>query len=183
MQGGDDGELLGDDPGLGRWPGHPGSRTDGLAEDEYRQLTPSYFRLEGPLLAAGRVDVPLFATDQLWGHLKIYAKGGENDLHAHPSEDHVFVVLQGQATFIGQDDAETVLAPYDGALLPRGSYYRFRSTGDVNLVMLRVGAGSNSRLEDKQDERVGPDGRPMCDNPVAQGAVAAVEDRRTFGAR
>ena len=67
--------------------------------------------------------------------------------------------------------------------MPKGTYYRFQNTGDENLVMLRVGLGSNSRLPGKQDERVGPDGLPMRGNPsqVALGRVAPVPTGSAFG--
>jgi mannose-6-phosphate isomerase-like protein (cupin superfamily) len=144
--------------------------------------TAQLFKLEGPLLSDGRGDTPLFTTDLMWAHLKIYARGGENDLHAHPEEEHTFIVLQGEATFVDADDVETVLSPYEGILLPKGTYYRFRSTGDENLVMLRIGVGSNSRLPGKEDERKGPDGQPMRGNPsqVARGRLRPVPSGTVF---
>ena len=66
------------------------------------------FRMGAPLLADGRQDTSLFTTDLMWGHLKVYAQGGENDLHAHPLEEHVFVVLQGTATFFDSAGRTTV---------------------------------------------------------------------------
>ena len=35
------------------------------------------------------------------GLIKVYASGGENTLHAHNNEDHMFVILQGTAIFHG----------------------------------------------------------------------------------
>ena len=75
-------------------------------------------------------------------------------MHAHVHEDHSFIVLEGEATFhfdsednarvlglpSGREPAPRVLKPYEGVMLPKGTYYRFESTGDGNLVMLRVGA-------------------------------------------
>jgi uncharacterized cupin superfamily protein len=73
--------------------------------------------------------------------VKVYASGGENRMHAHVYEDHSFIVLEGEATFHFDDDANTrVLKPFEGVMLPKGAYYRFESTGQGNLVMLRVGA-------------------------------------------
>jgi mannose-6-phosphate isomerase-like protein (cupin superfamily) len=75
--------------------------------------------------------------------VKVYAEGGENATHTHLAEDHVFLVLAGQATFhLGKDGEQTQVAnTYEGVFLPKGSYYRFESSGDENLVMYRVGAG------------------------------------------
>jgi hypothetical protein len=76
-----------------------------------------------------------------------------------------------------------VVSANGGVLLPKGTYYRFASTGDVNLVMLRMGAGSNSRQPGKHDERVGPDGRPMRNNPaqVDRGHITPVPTGEVFG--
>jgi mannose-6-phosphate isomerase-like protein (cupin superfamily) len=56
---------------------------------------PKFFTLEAQLPKQGRTDTPLAASDKMWVVLKTYAADGENGLHAHPNEDHTFVVLQG----------------------------------------------------------------------------------------
>jgi mannose-6-phosphate isomerase-like protein (cupin superfamily) len=141
------------------------------------------FSLKAPLLSSGNSDTEVYTTDLMWVHVKVYAEGGENDLHAHPAEEHSFVVLDGEATFVDGDGVETRVRKHEGILLPKGSYYRFINTGDVNLVMLRIGAGSNSRLPGKADERRGPDGQPMRNNPsnVARGRTKAVPTGEFFG--
>ena len=68
---------------------------------------PTIFSLKAQLLDQGRTDTVLAATEDLSVRLKIYASGGENELHAHVDEDHVFVLLQGSARFYGPD-SETV---------------------------------------------------------------------------
>jgi mannose-6-phosphate isomerase-like protein (cupin superfamily) len=78
--------------------------------------------------------------------LKVYESGGENRLHQHLGEDHCFVVLDGEATFhLGTDDETRVLGKWDGILLERGAYYWFENTGDVDLVLFRVGALDRSK--------------------------------------
>ena len=62
---------------------------------------PAFFKLEAQLPRQGRTDTPVAASDKMWVVLKTYAADGENGLHAHPNEDHSFVVLQGEATFYG----------------------------------------------------------------------------------
>ena len=99
------------------------------------------FSLKTPLLSDGRTDKVLAQTDLLELRVKVYAEGGENGLHKHNDEDHAFVILQGQATFYDESDKTTVVNPYEGIMLPRGAFYRFASTGDENLVLLRAGAG------------------------------------------
>ncbi len=90
--------------------------------------------------------------------MKVYFEGGENATHTHLAEDHLFFVLSGQATFhLGRDGEEVKVANrYEGVLLPRGAYYRFQSSGEENLVMLRVGATSG---DDRG--RVGANGLPL----------------------
>ena len=87
----------------------------------------------------GKLDLPLAATDRMWIVLKSYASGGENEIHAHPNEDHVFVVLRGEADFFGPKGELKVVGRYECALLPRGTYYSFKARGDEPLVMLRIG--------------------------------------------
>ena len=107
------------------------------------KVTPqrSVFSLESPYLSVGRVNIPLAETDDLWLSLKVNAEGGENAIHTHVTEDHAFLVLEGQVTFFDEHGNETVLEPYQGIMLPKGSYYRYLNTGGANLFLLRMGAG------------------------------------------
>jgi mannose-6-phosphate isomerase-like protein (cupin superfamily) len=115
------------------------------------------FSLKSQLLSEGRTDRVLAATDQLKLRLKVYAEGGENGLHAHHDEDHSFVVLDGQATFYDKDEVATVVNKYEGIMLPKGTLYRFMSTGETNLILIRVGAGRRS----DGNFRLGPNGVPL----------------------
>ena len=98
------------------------------------------FSLKTPLLSEGMLNNEVAATDLMYVWVKIYAQGGENYLHTHEREDHVFVILDGQATFHDPSGTNTVLNKHQGVLLQRGAYYSFTSTGDTPLVLLRVGA-------------------------------------------
>jgi mannose-6-phosphate isomerase-like protein (cupin superfamily) len=120
-------------------------------------LTP--FSLRTPLLSEGNTHTLLAECESLWLHVKVYATGGENGLHQHPTEDHAFVVLQGQATFYDTDGGTKVVERNEGVLLPRGTLYRFHSTGEGNLVMLRAGAGV-------------PPGQPKMFRTTDDGSVA-----------
>jgi mannose-6-phosphate isomerase-like protein (cupin superfamily) len=115
------------------------------------------FSLKTPLLSDGRTNQHLAGTDLLKLRVKVYAEGGENGLHTHNDEDHSFVILQGQATFYDEAGNTNVVNKYEGILLPRGAFYYFQSTGDENLVLLRVGAGR----EAEGQFRVGTNGRPL----------------------
>jgi mannose-6-phosphate isomerase-like protein (cupin superfamily) len=101
--------------------------------------TPYAFDIHTPLLKKGRTNKPLAATDQMSVVLKAYAEGGENEVHAHPNEDHIFVILQGQAEFFGPNDERTIVGRHQGLMLPAGSFYRFHAHGDENLILLRIG--------------------------------------------
>ena len=84
---------------------------------------PSFFRLEAQLPKQGRTDTPVAASDKMWVVLKTYAADGENGLHAHPNEDHTFIVLQGEATFYGPNDETRTIGKNEGVLLPHGTFY------------------------------------------------------------
>lgn len=116
-----------------------------------------FFSLKTPLLSAGQTNTPVAGTDLLKVRVKVYAEGGENELHAHFDEDHSFVVLQGQATFHDDAGKTRVVNKYEGILLPKGAYYYFESSGNENLVLLRMGAGRKPGDE----FRLGNQGRPL----------------------
>lgn len=120
----------------------------------------------------------LARAPSLWAHVKIYADGGENGLHAHPAEDHLFLVLDGEATFYDDAGTETVVTRYEGMIVPRGAFYRFRSTGPGNLVMVRVGAPADGSNPDwLVYEPTGVDvPRVMLDRVAPSGAAAPGDD-------
>ena len=117
------------------------------------------FSLRTPLLSAGSTTDLVAQGDLSWYHIKVYAQGGENALHMHPTEEHSFVILEGEATFYDVNENPTVVTKYQGVLLPKGALYYFQSTGDAQLVMLRIGAGA--RAVPGEDSRLGADGRPL----------------------
>jgi mannose-6-phosphate isomerase-like protein (cupin superfamily) len=123
------------------------------------------FTLQGQLLAQGRTMDLLAKTDLLAAHLKVYAAGGENAIHTHSQEDHMFVILAGEATFrLGESEAIRVLRKNDGIMIPSGSYYWFLSSGDENLVLLRVGAKREGWTN--FDDRVDLAGKPFAGDSV-----------------
>src|SRR5262249_30843416 len=52
-----------------------------------------------PLLEQGTTYDSLATAENLWAAIKVYASGGENALHSHAGEDHIFIVMQGKAVF------------------------------------------------------------------------------------
>ena len=117
------------------------------------------FDLKAPYLSQGRYDRSLARSDQLWLRVKVYAEGGENALHTHTTQDHSFVVLEGQATFHDEKDNARIVNQYEGIMLPAGAFYRFQSSGDINLVMLRCAGFLAERPGG--DDRVKLDGSPI----------------------
>lgn len=96
-----------------------------------------------PLLEGGATMELVGLTPMLWAHSKVYSSGGENALHSHDIEDHMFLVLQGEAIFYFADESTTTVRSYEGVTLPRGTKYRFKANeAHGNLVMLRVGAAN-----------------------------------------
>ena len=120
---------------------------------------PTVFNVAGQLLARGRTDTPLAATEDLSIRLKIYAEGGENELHAHPGEDHSFIVLQGQVRFYDHEGKETVLGANQGIMLPQGNMYWFTAIEGEPLVMLRIGTPNFHKLP--SPNRIDANGNPM----------------------
>ena len=106
-----------------------------LADDK----KPSVFKVRAQMLEQGRTDAMLAATDELTIRLKVYASGGENELHAHPEEDHAFIILQGSARFFGPEGEIMELGRHEGIMMPAGNLYRFNATSTEPLVILRVG--------------------------------------------
>lgn len=133
---------------------------------------PSFFHLRAQLPRQGRTDTPMAATDRMWVVLKTYAADGENELHAHPNEDHVFLVLQGEADFFGPKGETRRVKKHDGVLLPRGTFYWFRAVGDEPLVMARIGAVVDAARDALA--RIDVEGKPMDGNSVANKQVELI---------
>ena len=141
---------------------------------------PTVFNVAGQLLARGRTDTPLAATEDLSVRLKIYAEGGENELHAHPAEDHTFIILQGQARFFDPDGKETILGANQGIMLPKGTVYRFFAVEGTPLVMLRIGTPNYQKQPDPN--RIDADGNPMRgDSKKNRSVPIEFLDREFFG--
>lgn len=125
----------------------------------------SAYSMKVPLLSGGRTNQVLVRTETTEVRAKVYAEGGENALHTHLREDHTFFVLEGQATFYDEDEAPVVVGKHEGMMIPAGAYYRFQSTGDSNLVLLRFGAKAEvpegMALPAAGGSRIGPDGDPL----------------------
>jgi mannose-6-phosphate isomerase-like protein (cupin superfamily) len=139
------------------------------------------YSMKVPLLTSGRTNQVLARTDTVEVRAKVYAEGGENALHSHLDEDHTFFVLDGEATFYGPDETPTVVGKLEGLMIPAGAYYRFQSTGDTNLVLLRFGAELPVPADVAEAPRVGPDGLPLEGKDPRNKQVPPVLSGEVFG--
>ena len=145
---------------------------------ETRQAS-SVFNLRTPYLEQGRTTDVRAKTDLMTVTAKVYAEGGENAMHHHTHEDHAFIVLEGEATFyLESDDNAKVVRRYEGVMLPKGANYWFKSSGEGNLVMVRVGA----IYPDAPHGRLTPDGRDIPGGSEENKSVERIErPGRGFG--
>ena len=125
-----------------------------------------------PVLSKGRYTDMRAQVPGLSARVKVYTEGGENATHTHMAEQHMFFILSGEATFhFGREGEETFVAgPLHGVLVPKGAFYRFASTGNENLVILRIGDEPGDYRG-----RFAPDGHPLAGDSVENGHEEAVE--------
>lgn len=134
-------------------------------------IEPEILALRTRLVSAGHTKDLLARTDAMTLHIHCYGpKGGENGLHAHVDEDHVFVVLQGEAQFSGIDGLLPVLKKNQALMLPRGSFYSFSNEGTEPLVMIRFGA-MDQKLP---GGRLDPEGKPISGRSKQHGVKPPV---------
>ncbi|HEY1294820.1 MAG TPA: cupin domain-containing protein [Chloroflexota bacterium] len=138
------------------------------------------FTVSPPLLKQGKTSTRLVRTDHLNSGVQVVAQGGETNLHAHTSQDEIWFVLSGEATFYTEGDQVVArLGKHDGLLIPHNAPYWFESSSEENLVILRFGAavpeaGPDRRI-DMQERKWAVSGEPG-------GAPREVEfAERTFG--
>jgi mannose-6-phosphate isomerase-like protein (cupin superfamily) len=136
-----------------------------------------------PLLEGGATMELLGLAPMLWAHSKVYSTGGENALHSHAIEDHVFLILQGEATFHFGDGSTAQVRAFEGVVVPSGTLYRFHANEPAgNLVMFRVGAAV---VKDSSDlhprfhiprealqSRSDPQGRPAAGDAKQNGVAS-----------
>jgi mannose-6-phosphate isomerase-like protein (cupin superfamily) len=99
------------------------------------------FAVAPQLLKTGKTSTRLVRTDHLNSGVQVVAQGGETNLHAHSSQDEIWFILSGSATFYTEgDEVVARLGQHEGLLIPHGAPYWFESSSDENLVILRFGA-------------------------------------------
>ena len=116
---------------------------DALAQEfEGKKLTATVFGYATPEnLDKPKGIVPLCRSDLVYSTVQVLKSGGENNLHAHPAQDGIWIVLKGRAKFYGKDDALLAeLGPLQGIHLPRGFFYWFESDSPDLLELLQIEA-------------------------------------------
>lgn len=150
---------------------------DAMAKMAERK-TPSFFHIRARLPKQGRTNQVLGASPYMNVVLKTYASGGENEIHAHTNEDHVFVVLQGGATFFGPRGETKDVEKHDCVLVPAGALYSFHAHEEEPLVMLRVGAAIDPSTDILA--RIDEHGAPFDGYSEKNKEVAVVLDDKLF---
>ncbi len=123
------------------------------------------FTVKPQLLQRGKTSTRLVRTDHLNSGVQVVAEGGETNLHAHSSQDEIWFVLSGQATFYTQGNRVVArLTQHEGLLIPHNVPYWFESSSEENLVIMRFGAsvpeaGPDRRI-DMQQRRWAVSGEP-----------------------
>lgn len=156
------------------------------AAEGFRSLVnpgvPSFFKLKARLPLQGRTDTPVAATDDMTVVLKTYAATGENELHAHTTEDHTFIVLQGRANFYGPKGEVKTIVVNEGVMLPRGTFYWCRAEGETPLVKVRVGSTRHDpKAPLARFDRINIDGSPMAADSKENKQVELILSDNWFG--
>jgi len=107
-----------------------------------KPLTASVFGYQRPdNLVKGKGIVRLCRSDIVYSSVQVLQEGGENNMHAHPAQDGIWIVLKGRVKFYGKGDAVLAeLGPLQGIHIPRGFYYWFESASPEMLEILQVEA-------------------------------------------
>ena len=133
-------------------------------------IEPQRLSLRTQLLSGGLTRTALVEGENTTMHLMCYASGlGENHgIHAHPDEEHGFIILSGEALFNTPRGRLPVLRKHEGLWLPKGCFYEFYNPAAEPLVMLRIGAADSRAL--LEGRRLTPEGEPIpgrdATNPV-----------------
>src|SRR5438132_1646226 len=92
-------------------------------------------KVRPPLVARGKIGERLARTEILGvGVQVVSADGGETNLHSHPAFDSFWLVMDGQATFYGEEDQIVAeLGKNELVMIPAGTPYWFKSSSDKPL--------------------------------------------------
>jgi len=138
---------------------------------EETAVKPEILNLRTQLVSQGHTRILLAETENCTFRIHSYGpQSGENGLHAHTDEDHIFVVLQGEAQFYDLDGPLPVLKKNQALMLPRGCFYSFSNDTDGPLIMLRFGAMEKNWKGDRLDRQ----GKPIPGRGKAPGSKPTI---------
>lgn len=135
-----------------------------------KKIAPQIVQLKTQLVSQGHTRKLLAETELTTLRIHCYAPGvGENSLHAHLNEDHIFIVLDGTALFSALEGEIARVTKHQAIVLPKGCFYQFSNCAGVPLVMARFGASV-----EMADKRIAPDGTPLAGRSSEKGYVEPV---------
>jgi mannose-6-phosphate isomerase-like protein (cupin superfamily) len=116
-----------------------------------RQRDFEVFEIRPQLLESGKTSSTLLRGQTISCGVQVIAEGGENNLHTHPNNEAIWLVMQGEAGFYTTDDKLVAkVGRYQAIYVPNGAPYWFENSNpEENLVILRLGA----RVADAPDQR------------------------------
>ena len=125
-----------------------------------RDIRPQIVDLKIPMLSGGMSRDLLCEGENSTFRIHCYSTGmGEkHGFHAHVEEEHLFIVLHGEAVFSGLDGRLPVVGRNKGIWLPKGCFYEFFNPGPEPLVVLRFGAQESDAHVSR---RITPEGDPI----------------------
>jgi mannose-6-phosphate isomerase-like protein (cupin superfamily) len=117
-----------------------GAKEAQVQEFNGKNLSATVFGYQKPeKLEKGKGIVRLARSDLCYATVQVLQDGGENNLHAHPAQDGIWIVLKGRVKFYGKDNVVLAeLGPMEGIHLPRGFYYWFESSSPEMLEILQM---------------------------------------------
>ena len=79
----------------------------------------------------------LFESQRLLVGLNAFEPGQQHALHAHPGQDKVYHVLEGEGVFL-LEGRELTMKPGDLLIAPEGVPHGVRNTGSEHLLVLAI---------------------------------------------
>ena len=137
----------------------------------------STYSMKVPLLTSGRTNQVLARTDTV----EVRAKVQVARTPCTPTSTRT--TRSSSSTARPPSTARTSRPSSSAAtriMIPAGAFYRFQSTGDTNLVLLRFGADVEAP-EGAVAPRIGPDGLPLAGKDPRNKQVPPVLSGATFG--
>ncbi|MPZ13611.1 MAG: cupin domain-containing protein [Chloroflexi bacterium] len=111
-------------------------------------------KVRPPMVARGKISNSLARSGLLGIGVQVVSPdGGETNLHSHPGIDSSWMVLDGKAIFYTtNDEVVAELEKNELVMIPSGTPYWFKASGDEPLVILHItartpGSGEHSRID------------------------------------